>query len=317
MPVYKDEQRGTWYAKFNYTDWTGRTKQKMQRGFKTQREAKAFERDFLSKANASPEMTFGHLVELYKEDCKSRSKPTTYEIKEYMINLKILPYFKNLQLNSIEPAIVRKWQNELLTHENSYSQTYLKTVNNQLSAIFNFAVKYYKLPSNPARICGSMGRKNADSMQFWTSEEFNKFISAVHKDTARIMFEILFWTGIRSGELLALTLNDFDFDSLTTSINKSYARHQNQDLVLEPKTPKSKRIITIPQFLANKVQEYSTKLYDYKPYERLFTYTKYFLNHEMKKGCVKSGVKKIRTHDLCHSHASLLIELGFSPLLIS
>ncbi|AZK44806.1 site-specific integrase [Paenibacillus lentus] len=317
MPVYKDEKRGTWYAKFNYTDWTGVIKQKLKRGFKTQREAKAYERDFLSKANAGPEMTFGHLVELYMEDCKSRLKPTTYENKEYIINLKILPYFKNLQLNAIEPATVRKWQNELLTDENNYSQTYLKTVNNQLSAIFNFAVKYYRLPSNPARICGSMGKKNADSMQFWTSEEFNKFISEVHKESARIMFEILFWTGIRSGELLALTSNDFDFVSLTISVNKNYARHQNQDLILEPKTPKSKRIITIPQFLADKVQEYISKLYDYEPHERLFTYTKHYLNHEMKRGCAKSGIKKIRIHDLRHSHASLLIELGFSPLLIS
>lgn len=318
MPTYKDEKRGTWYCKFNYKDWMGNTKQALKRGFKTQKEAKAYEREFLNKSTASPAMTLGSLVQLYMEDCKSRLKPTTYANKEYVIDLKVLPYFKDMPINTIEPATVRKWQNELLTHENNYSQTYLKTVNNQLSAIFNFAMKYYKLPSNPARIAGSMGKKNAESMLFWTSAEFNKFIPYVSdKPISKAVFEVLFWTGIRSGELLALTLNDFDLNTQTLSINKNYARHDNENLILDPKTPKSKRIITMPKFLCDIVQNYASKLYDYEPTERLFPVTKYYLHHEMDRGCKKSGVKRIRIHDLRHSHASLLIEEGFSPLLIS
>lgn len=173
-----------------------------------------------------------------------------------------------MPINTITPTTVRKWQNELISSEKNYSQTYLKTVNNQLSAIFNFAMKYYKLPSNPARICGSMGKKNADSMQFWTVEEFKKFIAAVEdKPTSKVAFELLFWTGMRSGELLALTLNDFDFEAQTVSINKNYARMGDQDLILEPKTPKSKTVITLPPFLCDLVQDYASKLYDYEPDE--------------------------------------------------
>ena len=122
---------------------------------------------------------------------------------------------------------------------------------------------------------------------------------------------------MRSGELLALTLNDFDFDGQTVNINKNYARLKDEDLILEPKTPKSKRVITIPPFLCDIIKDYSSKLYDYKPDERLFQVTKYYLHHEMDRGCKKSEIKRIRIHDLRHSHASLLIELGFSPLLIS
>lgn len=318
MPVYKDEKRNTWYCKFYYKDWQGNNRQKKKEGFKTQKEAKAFEREFLNKAHASVDMTFGSLVELYMEDCQKRLKPTTYENKKYIIDLKVLPYFKDMPINTIEPSTVRKWQNELLSHENNYSQTYLKTVNNQLSAIFNFAMKYYKLPSNPARVCGSMGKKNAESMQFWTVEEFNKFILAVEdKPVSKAAFKLLFWTGMRSGELLALTLNDFDFEAQTVSINKNYARMKDEDLILEPKTPKSKRVITIPPFLCDIIKDYASKLYDYKPDERLFQVTKYYLHHEMDRGCKKSKVKRIRIHDLRHSHASLLIEMGFSPLLIS
>lgn len=318
MPAYKDDKRGTWYCSFYYTDWTGKRKKKKKEGFKTQREAKTFERSFLERSQASPEMAFKSLVELYMEDCKSRLKPTTYKNKEYLINTKVLPYFKDMPINKIEPSTIRKWQNEFITHKNKYSPTYLKTVNNQLSAIFNFAMKYYKLPSNPARICGSMGKKNADTMIFWTKEEFNKFIHFVSdKPLSKVMFEVLFWTGIRSGELLALTLSDFNFETQTLSINKNYARHVGEDLILTPKTEKSKRIITIPQFLCDIIKDYVSKLYDYRPDERLFQISRYYLRQEMIRGSKNSRIKRIRIHDLRHSHASLLIELGFSPLLIS
>jgi integrase len=318
MPVYKDEKRGTWYTKFNYTDWNGSIKQKLKRGFLKQKDAKEFERNFLEKSQASPDMSFQNLYDLYMEDCKSRLKPTTYKNKEYVVGLKVLAFFKNMQLNKIEPATVRKWQNELISSDENYSQTYLKTINNQLSAIFNFSMKYYKLSSNPARICGSMGKKNADSMEFWTKEEFYKFLPEISdKPLSKAAFSVLFWTGIRSGEILALTLNDFDFEERILNINKNYARHEGEDLILQPKTPKSKRTITLPKFLCDMVNEYVDHLYDYEPDERLFQVTKHYLNHERKRGCKKSGVKKIRIHDLRHSHASLLIEEGFSPLLIS
>ena len=318
MPVYKDEKRNTWYASFYFTDWMGNRKRKKKEGFAKKSDAQAFEREFLNKAHASCDMTFGSLVELYMDDCKSRLKPTTCSNKEFIINLKLLPFFQSMPINMIDAVAVRKWQNELISHENNYAQTYLKTVNNQLSAIMNYAVKYYKLPVNPVRVCGSMGKKNAASMKFWTVDEFNKFIAVVgDKPNSKVIFELLFWTGMRSGEMLALTLNDFDFNAMTVSISKNYTRLDKQDLILEPKTPKSKRTITIPKFLGEMVQNYVSRLCDYEPNERLFSSTKYFLHHEMERGCKKSGVKKIRVHDLRHSHASFLIEMGFSPLLIS
>ena len=317
MPVYKDKQRGTWFVKFNYTDWTGNIKQKLKRGFKTQREAKTYEREFLEQSKASLDMTFSALVELYMEDCKSRLKPTTYENKKYVIGLKVLPYFKDMPVNTIEPGTVRQWQNELLNHKNNYSLSYLRTVHNQLSAIFNFAMKYYKLPTNPARICGSMGKKNAKEVNFWTVDEFNQFIKFSNNPMYTIIYQILFWTGIRIGECLALNLADFNFETRTVSINKNYARHQKHDLILKPKTPKSKRIITLPKFLCEAINNYVEKLYDYDSNERLFPITRSAVNRHIVRITKKAKIKKIRIHDLRHSHASLLIEMGFSPLLIS
>ncbi|BES66090.1 site-specific integrase [Gottschalkiaceae bacterium SANA] len=318
MPAYKNKKRGTWYAAFYYKDWTGKKLKKKKEGFKTRREAQTYERKFLETAHANPNMTFEALVKIYMEDCKTRLKPTTYANKEYVINLKVLPYFKNMRINEIEPATIRKWQNKLLNHENNYSMTYLKTTNNQLSAIFNFAMKYYKLPTNPARISGSMGKKNSGRIAFWTKYEFDQFMTSVEDSPIyKTIFTLLFWTGMRIGETLALTLDDFDFREQTVSVTKNYARHEGQDLILEPKTPKSKRTITIPRAVSNIVQEYLTVLYDYQPHDRLFPITRTTMNGVMKRKCKEMNLKRIRIHDLRHSHASLLIEMGFSPLLIS
>ena len=222
MPTYKDAKTGLWYCKFVFTDWTGKKTQKKKMGFKLQKEAKAYETEFLSKAHASCDMLFSSLVELYMEDCKPRLKPTTYANKEFLIGAHVLPYFGSMPINKISATTIRKWQTTLISHPAGYSDTYLKTVHNQVSAIFNFACKYYKLPENPARICGAMGKKNADCMLFWTVDEFKRFAEAVSdKIVSTTIFNLLFWSGMRSGEMLALTLNDFDFDTNTVSISKN------------------------------------------------------------------------------------------------
>lgn len=203
-------------------------------------------------------------------------------------------------------------------HEKGYTETYLKAINNQMSAILNFAVNNDYIPSNPMHKCGSMGKKHAEGLQFWTLDEFKLFFEAIKdKPMSEAIFNLMFYSGIREGELLALTLKDFNFEKNTVDINKSYVRFNGEDLIQTPKTPKSKRVITLPIQTMEIIKNYAGKLYSYRPTDRLFTCTKSYLSHEMIRGCRLSGVKKIRVHDIRHSHASLLIELGFQPLLVS
>lgn len=244
MPTYKDEKTGLWYCKFVYTDWTGTKKQKKKKGFRLQKEAKQYELDFLSKTSNSCDMLFSDMVEIYMDDCKARIRPTTYKGKEDIIAVHIMPYFKNLKVNEIQPMNVRRWQTELMNNQRNYKPTYLRTLNSQLSAIFNFAVKYYGLSSNPVQKSGTIGKKNSGLEQIWTADEFKFFIDAVSdKLQSKVIFNLLYWTGMRSGEMLALTLNDFDFEERTVSITKNYARIDGEDLFLDPKTPKSNRKI--------------------------------------------------------------------------
>lgn len=116
---------------------------------------------------------------------------------------------------------------------------------------------------------------------------------------------------------MALTLSDIDFDNKTIAINKSIQRIGTEDVVTAPKTPKSNRVILIPDSLCDDLKNYICTLYEITPIGRIFPFIKYFLHHEMDRGCKKSTVKRIRLHDLRHSHASLLIEMGFSPLVIA
>ena len=288
-------------------DYTGKVIHKKKRGFATKKEALEWERDFLNKATADMGMLFQDFVELYFEDMSHRLKESTIISKHYMVDKKILPVFGKIPINEITPKDIRKWQNSLTAYRDengkSYSQTYLKAINNQLTAMFNYAVKYYDLHENPCTKAGSMGKSHAEEMNFWTKAEFEQFIVAVQdKPASYTAFMTLYYTGMRVGELCALTPADVDLEGHTITINKTFQRINGRDVIWPPKTPKSNRVVTIPQTLANCLKEYMDKCYEIQPDDRLFPYTKSFLNHEMLRGCKKSGVKKIRVHDLRHPY---------------
>ena len=316
MKAEKDKKTGKWLIQYRYTDWQGKRRKSTKRGFATKREAEEWLRNFLITQKADFDMKFEDFWKMYCADMETRLREHTMRTKKYIVELKILPYFGNKRVNDITAADIRQWQNELI--KMGYSPTYLKTINNQLSAIFNYAVRYYDLKSNPCAKAGSMGKSKAEEMDFWIGEEFRKFIDSVmNKRLSYMAFMTLYWTGMRLGELLALNPKDVDLEKRTISITKSYQRLGKKDVITPPKTPKSKRVITIPEFLAADIKDYMDSLYDLQENDRLFPITKYYLEHEMQRGIKESGVKRIRVHDLRHSHASMLIELGFSPLEIA
>ena len=261
MAAYKDEQRGTWYVSFHYYDWTGKNCRKVKRGFKTKREATEWERHFRMKEAADLDMTFEEFVQAYTRDMKPKLKHNTWLTKEHILRTKLLPYFKDKKMRDIRPKDIIQWQNEQISYRDEkgkpYAPTYLKTLQSELSALFNHAVRFYELKSNPVVKAGPLGKGKAEEMLFWTKEEYLKFIEAVKdKPYSYHAFQILYWCGLRVGELLAL------------------------------------------------------------PTDRIFHLTKSFLHHEMTRGAEKAGVKRIRIHDLRHSHVSLLINMGFSAVSI-
>ena len=307
MSVTKDGDTGRWMSQIRVTDWTGKTIHKKKRGFATKKEALQWERDFISQSTGSLGMTFGDFIALYVNDMEHRLKPSTVASKKWLIDLKVTPFFKKIPLNEIKPTHVRQWQNSLTSYRDEngkpYAQTYLKCINNQLTAIFNYAVKYYGLKENPCHKAGSMGKKKADEMLFWTKDEFQTFIESMKdRPASYTVFMTMYYTGIREGELLALTPSDIDFEKKTLTVNKSYQRLGREDIITTPKTPKSIRTIPIPDGLCTCLQEYMSHCYGLQKDDRLFPYTKSFLYHEMEYGCKASGVKRIRVHDIRHPY---------------
>ena len=321
MAAYKDA-KGSWYASFYYDNWQGVRTRKMKRGFATKKEALEWEREFLQKGKGDLDMTFEAFVDIYKKDLRDRLKKSTWVMKESVIDIKITPYFKDKKMSQIKPSDIIAWQNIMINYKDEngkpYSPVYLKTIHNQISAIFNHAVRFYELKSNPAAKVGNMGKEKTHEMLFWTKAEYIKFSEAMmDKPLSFYAFEMLYWCGIRLGELLALTYEDFDFDKQTVHITKSLQRIKGEEIITDPKTPKSKRVIQMPDFLSEEIKEYYDSLYGYNPKDLLFPITKGYLHRELKRGCNETGVKKIRVHDLRHSHVSLLIELGFSAVAIA
>ena len=199
MSAYKDKTQGTWYVSFRYIDWTGKKTQKLKRGFKTKKEALNYEKEFIRKTAADIKMEMNSFIQVYFEDKKNELKENSIRNKQHMMNKHIVPYFGTRKMNEITPAEIIQWQNTI--QEKGYSRTYERMIQNQLNALFNHAQKIYNLKENPCKKVKKMGKSDANKLEFWTKAEYDRFIAGIEPGSEDyLIFEILFWTGIREGD---------------------------------------------------------------------------------------------------------------------
>ena len=204
MAIYKNNN-GTWYVMIRYQDWTGARKQKCKRGFATRKEAADWELQFKMQKKANLDMTMESFCALYEEDVRPSLKQSTWLTKENIIQKKILPYLGQRKVSEITAKDVMDWHNQMRKLKTKtgklLSPTYLKTIHGQLSTIFNHAVKYYDLSTNPARKAGALGEEEGKEMLFWTKEEYKRFAEEMmDKPLSYYAFQLLYWCGIRSGD---------------------------------------------------------------------------------------------------------------------
>lgn len=330
MGVYKHKTRGTWVAKFNYRTEEGKIVQKKKEGFKLMREAEDYMKAFLAELEENkrfaaivaptPEeeeaalveeegILFTELHEQYMRYISYKVKPTTYDTKKSIIGSKVVPHFADMRIKTITVDDVEEWQ--ILMQDKGYKNTYLRTIHNQLTAILNYGIRKKYLKLNVARDCGSMGDNESGRMDYYKVEEFKRFITAFEdRPDLKVIYSTLFNTGLRSGELLALTRRDIDLTKRKINVNKTFIRREGKDLIQIPKTKSSIRKVPIPEHIADMLDAYFQTIPGLKDGDRVFPWTKSHLNTHMKRGAEKSGVKRIRVHDLRHSFASMLINLG-------
>lgn len=313
---HQDVNTKKWSVQFNYKDYYGNNQRKHKRGFATKREAKQYMDEFIKKQQSNIDMTFASFLDEYKENIYSDLRDSTIATKTHMIELHILPYFKDKSISEITALDIKRWQKEI--KKKGFSEAYLWSINAQLNAIFNHAVKFYKLSYNPCKGAGTMGKSKSGNIGVWSQEEMEQFLEAV-KDKPAIYyaFFLIYWTGLRVGELLALNIGDIDLDTKVLAVTKSLNRVKSEDIISPPKTTCGNRKIYLPDFVVDKMREYINMLYGRTANDRLFMVTKSHLEKEIKRGAELAGLTKIRVHDLRHSHASLLISKGVDIATIS
>lgn len=239
-----------------------------------------------------------HAIEEYFKYSKIKLKKSNYEEQKRKILKHILPYFKDKNIYDINLVDIVSWK--MYIEEQNYKYNYKSYLYYALVSIFDFFVKYYDIDKNYAKLEGNF--KNKDIKQkgnIWTIDDFNIFINNVDDEFYKILFNFLYFTGMRKGELLALKWEDIDFKNKTIFINKTITRNHE---IQTPKTNSSNRIISISNNLINDLKKLN--------HNNEFIFNISFTQLERKKNyyCSIAGVKQIKIHEFRHSHACLLFQ---------
>ena len=317
MPAYKYRLKSgaeKWYCAFYAEEGNGNSRKVKKMGFDRKKDAQEWERKYLENYKFHVGLPFSALYDAYIKDATVRLRPTTLRTRIACIEAVILPFFGSYPVDSITPIVVREWQNKLL--QSDYSETYIHALNAHLSTIFNFAKRFYGLSDNPCRLAGRVGSSRAREMSIWTPEQFLFFLkNAKLREDQMLAFNVLFWSGLRSGELLALTWGDVENGELC--ITKALSRVGKEDIIAPPKTHKSIRRVSIPSWLEAAIFEHKKKHYQPSDSDRIFAFGHNALYRILQRRCAHLGIRSIRLHDLRHSHASMLVHLNVNPLAIS
>ena len=318
--VAKDEERNTWYVRIKVKDTFGKSKEIWKRGFKSKREASEWEAEQKKIRRGSTEMTFASFCTgIFLPYMENRIKHSSYITYESIVKRELIPVFGDFPLEAITPAQITQWENMLrkqtgVRYKRPKSLRYLQDTYKMLSMIFKHAIRYYGLASNPAAIAGNFQGTEPRRVGYWTLDEFKQFYKTVEDKEPKyaLPFAILYWLGLREGELYVLTSKDFNFEKKTVTISKTGYKSLGVEYTTEPKTVHSNRTISVPAFLSEQIQDYLKTHQPNSDDEPLFHITGSTLRRAFHRLAAAAGLKEIRLHDLRRSHCSLLVDQGFS-----
>jgi integrase len=324
MALYKDEKRNTWYFRIYIEDEFGHKKQKCKSGFYTKREAKEAELKFISLSHSDySDLTFQELYDIFIKSKIQNLKPQSITTIISRFKNHILPYFKDYKVNKIDNKIYLQWKELIL--EKGFSYTYNSSLHDCMVLILNYAIDFYNLETNIASKVGNFSRKKYISkVDFWTYEEFQKFIEKVDDNLYSALFNVLYYTGMRLGECLALNWHDIKDNYI--DVNKNIAKGKINDnyIITSPKTKKSVRQIRLDDETIKILKElkkfYQTFINfndDWFVFGGLTPLSRTTITRKKDEYCIKANVKRIKIHDFRHSHATLLLSKGIPVTVIS
>lgn len=298
-------------------------KQYTKKGFATKEDALAYELMIKSTITISScdDHTINEIFNLYINHLKdTQTKLRTIRSAERIYNARIKEYFGDLPYKELTVQKIRVWQNKLLKLKRKDGSCYrnktLEGYQNQLITILNFGYSngYISKPFPFKKVFIKNEKKK--EMDFYTIEDFNKFISVVDKIKYKAFFNVLYFCGLRKGEAMALTWKDIDFNKKTMNINKSWDTENH--VITSPKTANSFRTLLIPKRCLDSLKDLFDmyRINDTTLDKNVFGYFKPISVNSIdianRSYALKAGIKHIRIHDFRHSHVSLLINQGFS-----
>lgn len=310
MTVQKDKVRGTWSAVFSYRDAiTGEKHWKRKRGFATKREAQRWEmgeRDNVAPINHN--VKFSDMVDKWEAFNQSSEHMKRKHHEHFEIRFKDC---FDKPIASITKAQLLEWRTWLSS--TNFSTRTKNTTIQYVKSVFKFAHDFYDL-KNPTIYLNQFKRTDEEvlaEIETWTPDEFNQFLACVDKKVFRYFFDCLFWTGMRKGECIALYKADLQGNMLTIKHSQEHAQNG-----LKPTKTRQQRRIMIDDRLQSELEEL---MVTDGPY--LFggesPLTPSSIQREFTSAIKKSKVKRIRIHDLRHSHATWLINNGASIVSVS
>lgn len=309
MPAYKDKNRGTWYAKFNFKDWQGKTRQKIKRGFAKKSDALDFEHEFKAQYSQLPSITLQTLATAFLQDYRVNHRANSLRLAERNTRRHILPYFASTPVDKITPLMIRKWQTQIRGLD--LSESTKSGIQTTFKTLMRFAVKFYNLPRSPFESADKLGNIETRPV-FITLEEWKKVDDSITDLHDKAFYNLLFWTGIRLSECRGLQPADFDFGQCEINITKQL----NGKTLTPPKTKGSVRVVSCPKSVMQLAKQYLDS-YIEVPAMPFALYSPEWLNIRFKKYCQRVGLSGVTIHALRHSHASLLIKQNIPITVIS
>lgn len=314
MPSYKDEKTNTWYCQFWYKDWTGQRKHKVKRGFKLKRDADNWEKDFQNQKQTA-DITMGFLIEEFKKNLQVLFELKVFRRQTYIghlrnLRLYIAPHFPaEIKVKDIEVLNINQWLLNLQKQPcqrkkgKTLASSTILSAKSTLNKMFEFAITNYKLTANPIDKAEKVKyHSNDERAKIWTLEQYAMFYNDIKNEELRVIFNLIFFSGLRIGEALALTPQ-------TISSMKVLVRHSYDSQVDEfgpPKTPSSKRDTDIPHFIYQQLTDFMKRIYKLGANERIFSYKYSSVYGYLTRSCRRLGLPYISLHNLRHSYASIL-----------
>lgn len=254
---------------------------------------------------------------------------TTAKSREYVIRNHIMKYFQHKKINEITTFDIDSFYVDKL--DSGYSGAYIRQMHNLLNQAFDQAVRWSLVKVNPVKNAKPPKVKSEEKIT-WTVDEVNRFLNLIKDSSMEIPYLLAIFTGMRRGEVLGLKWDDVDFENKKIRIKRSLCFVSGKGLIFkEPKTKKSKRQISISQHVVNVLKKHKQK----QEFQKEKLGTQYQDNNlivctddgkpldprnllrQFYRLIEEASVPRISFHDLWHTHATILMQQGENPKVVS